>query len=165
MYRKVQIVFSMDGIKNMDQLYTWPMEHDEFIGGEVEVEHYHGEDYCKSIVASLTDWSDAKYIGSHDRLANETFTLTDNGVDYTLSFAIDTYAHKIAHMEVTIKAPDTENYDQRLEKLKIALKDKLLPDWRNAHGFWMSSQQRSARKSTSRHISLKTSFVPLQAKC
>lgn len=135
----MQIVFSMDGIKNMDQLYTWPMERDELIGGEVEVEHYHGDDYCKSIVASLTDWSDAKYIGSHDRLANETFTLTEIGVDYTLSFAIDTYEHKIAHMEVTIKAPDTEKYDQRLEKLKIAIKDKLLPDWQECT--WLLDEQ------------------------
>lgn len=135
----MKIVFSMDGIKNMDQLYTWSLERDEVIGGEVEVEHYHGEGYCKSIVSSLTDWPDANYIGSHNRLANETFTLTDKGVDYTLSFAIDTYAHKIAHMEVTIKASDSESYDQRLEKLKIALKNRLLPDWQKCT--WLLDEQ------------------------
>ena len=135
----MQIVFSMDGIKNMDQLYTWPMERDELFGGNVEVEQYHGEDYCKSIVAALTDQSDEKYIGSHDRLANETFVLKENGVEYRLSFAIDTYAHKVAQMEVTITAPDMENYDQSLEKLKIALKDKLLPDWQECT--WLLDEQ------------------------
>lgn len=135
----MQIVFSMDGIKNMDQLYTWRMEFDKLIDCEVEVEHYHGNDYCKSIVSSLTDWPDAKYIGSHDRLANETFTLTENGADYTLSFAIDTYAHKIAHMEVTITAPDTDHYNLELEKLKIALKKRLLMDWQECT--WLLDEQ------------------------
>ena len=135
----MQIVFSMDGIKNMDQLYTWRMELDKLIDCEVEVEHYHGNDYCKSIVSSLTDWPDAKYIGSHDRLANETFTLTENSADYTLSFAIDTYAHKIAHMEVTITAPDTDHYNLELEKLKIALKNRLLMDWQECT--WLLDEQ------------------------
>lgn len=135
----MKIVFSMDGIMNMDQLYTWPMERDELFGGDVEVEQYHGEDYCKSMVASLTDWSDAKYIGSHDRLANETFVLKENGAEYRLSFAIDTYAHKVAHMEVTIQAPDSEKYDQKLEKLKIALKNMLLPDWQECT--WLLDEQ------------------------
>lgn len=135
----MQIVFSMDGIKNMDQLYTWPMEHDELLGDNVEVEQYHGEEYCKSMVASLTDWPDAKYVGSRDRLANETFTLTENGAEYRLSFAIDTFAHKVAHMEVTIQAPDSEKYDQKLEKLKIALKNMLLPDWQECT--WLLDEQ------------------------
>ena len=41
----MQIIFSMDGIKNMDQLYTWEMEQDGPFGCDIEVEHYHGEDY------------------------------------------------------------------------------------------------------------------------
>lgn len=135
----MQIIFSMDGIKNMDQLYTWEMEQDGSFGCDIEVEHYHGEDYCKSIISSLADWPDARYIGSHDRIANETFILTKNGSDYTLSFAIDTYAKKIARLEVTVSTTETETYDINLEKLKITLKNKLLPDWQECT--WLLDEQ------------------------
>ena len=137
----MQIVFSMDGIKNMDQLYTWGMEQDGPFGCdmEVEVEHYHGEDYCKSVVSSLTNLPNVKYIGSLDRVANETFVLTENDLEYTISFAIDTYAKKVAHLEVALSAPETETYDLNLEKLKIALKNKLLPDWQECT--WLLDEQ------------------------
>ena len=37
---KMRICFSMDGIKNMDHLYTWTVEHSEEFG-EVQAENYH----------------------------------------------------------------------------------------------------------------------------
>lgn len=46
----MRILLSMDGIKNMDQLYTWTIEPSEEFG-DIRVEHYHGDDYCKNIVA------------------------------------------------------------------------------------------------------------------
>jgi len=98
---------------------------------EVEVEKYHGDNYCQAVISSLADWPDTKCIGSFSRIANETFTLTDNGEDYTLSFTINTYVRQTAYMEIKIIAPNTDHYDQKLEKLKIALKDRLLLDWRN----------------------------------
>ena len=36
---------------------------------------------------------------------------------------------KAARLECTITGLETENYDQRLEELKIALKNRLAPDW------------------------------------
>ena len=127
----MKIIFSMDGIKNMDQLYTWTTEYDESIGCEGKVKHYHGVDYCKSIVDQLTGWKEKNYSGSHERIANETFVLiSSNDCEYTISFEINTYEDKMARLEVTIKAPDTDTYDQLLESLKIELKTKLLPDWR-----------------------------------
>ena len=59
----MKIIFSMDGIKNMDQLYTWTTEYDEAIGCEGKFKHYHGVDYCKSIVDQLTGWKEKNYSG------------------------------------------------------------------------------------------------------
>ena len=127
----MKIIFSMDGIKNMDQLYTWTTEYDEAIGCEGKFKHYHGVDYCKSIVDQLTGWKEKNYSGSHERIANETFVLiSSNDCEYTISFEINTYEDKMARLEVPIKAPDTDTYDQLLESLKIELKTNLLPDWR-----------------------------------
>lgn len=36
------IKFSMDRIKNMDQLYTWTPTYSEELGCPGEEEHYHG---------------------------------------------------------------------------------------------------------------------------
>ncbi len=127
----MKIVFSMDGIKNMDLLYTWTTEVSEDFGCEAKVEHYHGTDYCKTVIAQLTGWKETKYTGMRDRIANETFTLiSSDEAEYTVAFEIDTYDEKVARLEVTVSAKEVESYDQRLEGLKIALKSILIPDWR-----------------------------------
>lgn len=51
------------------------------------------------------------------------------GINYRIEFAINTYEKKAARLECTITGLETENYDQRLEELKIALKNRLDPDW------------------------------------
>ena len=87
---QMRISFSMDGIRNMDQLYTYLENHPEF--EEVRSEHYHGDDYCKNVIADVlkclasSDWLDQKYLGSRERIANETFilSLTDGSVQYIL---------------------------------------------------------------------------------
>ena len=45
----MHIAFSMDGIKNMDQLYTWTVKQLEGLEIEGKARHYHGEDYCRRI--------------------------------------------------------------------------------------------------------------------
>ena len=50
-------------------------------------------------------------------------------LNYRIEFAINTYEKKAARLECTITGLETENYDQRLEELKIALKNRLDPDW------------------------------------
>ena len=45
------IKFSMDRIKNMDQLYTWTPTYSEELGCPGEEEHYHGTAYCKQVIA------------------------------------------------------------------------------------------------------------------
>mgnify|MGYP000762790844 CR=1 FL=1 len=47
------IKFSMDRIKNMDQLYTWTPTYSEELGCPGEEEHYHGTDYCKQVIADV----------------------------------------------------------------------------------------------------------------
>ena len=126
------IKFSMDGIKNMDLLYTWtPCENETFGAGTEE--HYHGCDYCISILddtfVPFDGWH-YEYIGTIERVGNEVFrVLTSNGKEYEASFTINTYEQKIARLECTIICPDDDEYDQDAEKLKIALKDRLLNDW------------------------------------
>ncbi len=131
----MHISFSMDGIKNMDLLYTWTVESIPEMG-EGRVEHYHGADYClrvvddtfKSIKQSV--WKEYSCRGSRERIANETFILlSSDDSDYGLAFAINTYNGGAARLDVSMTAPETEVYDQRLEELKIALKNRLLVDW------------------------------------
>lgn len=165
----MRIVFSMDGIKNMDLLCTWTEEYSEEVGLTGTVEHYHGYDYCKAIIDALTDWQEKKYIGCRERIANEVFALiSSTGAEYTVSFGISTYKtrseQKIARLEVSITTqdvdaqnseqqnvdspnPDSQNsapqnpdiYDQKLEDLKIELKNKLLNDWQMCT--WLVDEQ------------------------
>ena len=127
------IKFSMDRIKNMDQLYTWTPTYSEELGCPGEEEHYHGTDYCKQVIAdvlSAMNWGTQKYLGSLDRIANEVFNVNlSEGINYRIEFAINTYEKKAARLECTITGLETENYDQKLEELKIALKNRLAPDW------------------------------------
>lgn len=80
------IKFSLDGIKNMDILYTWTKT--ELIGCEGEEEHYHGTDYCKSVVKdvrkTLPFFSEVDYSGQRERIANETFVLKATDIEYSL---------------------------------------------------------------------------------
>lgn len=144
----MRILLSMDGIKNMDQLYTWKMEHSEEFK-DIRVEHYHGDDYCKNIITDVfkaltpSDWANQIYLGSHERIANETFTLSSTvGSEYNISFAINTYNGEAARLEIAITAPGTESYDQKLEDLKIALKNRLFPDWQECT--WLVDEQAAA---------------------
>lgn len=127
------IKFSMDRIKNMDQLYTWTPTYSEELGCPGEEEHYHGTDYCKQVIAdvlSAMNWGTQKYLGSLDRIANEVFNVNlSEGINYRIEFAINTYEKKAARLECTITGLEMENYDQKLEELKIALKNRLAPDW------------------------------------
>lgn len=144
----MRILLSMDGIRNMDQLYTWTIEHSEEFG-DIRVEHYHGDDYCENIVADVfktlapSDWANQIYLGSCERIANETFTLSSTaGFEYNISFAINTYNGEAARLEIAITAPETESYDQKLEDLKIALKNRLFPDWQECT--WLVDEQAAA---------------------
>lgn len=127
------IKFSMDRIKNMDQLYTWTPTYSEEFACPGEEEHYHGTDYCKQVIADVLaamNWGTQKYLGSLDRIANEVFDVNSSeGINYRIEFAINTYEKKAARLECTITGLETENYDQRLEELKIALKNRLAPYW------------------------------------
>lgn len=141
----MRILFSMDGIKNLDHLYTWTMEPSEEFG-EIRTEHYHGDDYCKTVVADVlkiltsSEWAEHKHLGSHDRIANEAFALFSTlGLEYNISFAISTYNGEAARLEISITAPEMASYDQRLEDLKIALKNRLLPDWQECT--WLVDEQ------------------------
>lgn len=59
--------------------------------------------------------------------------------EYTIAFAINTYNGKSARLEVVINAPEIVDYDHRLEKLKVALKNRLLPDWQQCT--WLTDEQ------------------------
>ena len=128
------IKFSMDRIKNMDQIYTWtPIYVEEFACDEKE-EHYHGKDYCERVVADALrtlNWGTQEYLGTLERIAKEVFSIsTSDGKIYRAEFEINTYERKVARLECTIVASDSDGYDQKLEEFKIALKNRLIPDWK-----------------------------------
>lgn len=144
----MRISFSMDGVKNMDELYTYTVEKDRW-GEDIAIEHYCGDDYCEKIVKSVwdslsaADWKHYEYIGSRDRIANETFILTAaDDSQYQVSFAINTYREKAARLEITLVAMETDTYGHRLESLKIALKNFLLPNWNQCT--WLLDEQSAA---------------------
>lgn len=127
------IKFSMDRIRNMNLIYTWTPIHSDEFDCDGEEERYHGVDYCKQAVTdtiNALNWGTQEYLGSQERIANEVFKVTSpEGIDYQIEFAINTYERKAARLECTITAPETESFDQRLEELKIALKNRLILDW------------------------------------
>ncbi|ADU23888.1 hypothetical protein [Ruminococcus albus] len=139
----MKIKFSVDGIKNMDLLYTWHKEMDETLGFDVSTENYHGTEYCqtviKDIVEELQDIVEDTYIGQLERIANETFELKTEKSTYQVSFAINTYNKEEARVECIIFTDDCENYDKNLEKLKIILKNRLILDWRKCT--WLVDEQ------------------------
>ena len=113
---------------------TWTHVFSNEVACDVTEEHYHGDAYCKQIVAdtlTVLKWGIQTYLGSSERIANETFDIcTDEGAKYHIEFGINTYGRKAARLECTITAPETEGYDQKLEELKIALKNRLIQDWK-----------------------------------
>ena len=127
------IKFSMDRIKNMDQIYTWTPVHSEELDCDGTEEHYHGEDYCKRVVAETLktlNWGTQEYLGTPERIAKEAFNIsTIDGKIYRIEFEINTYERKAARLECTITASDSDAYDQKLEEFKIALKNRLIRDW------------------------------------
>ena len=138
------VKFSVDGINNINLLYTWIEEESEDFGRVETIEHYHGNEYCNNVVSdvlnTLSGWSTQEYAGSPGRIANETFSLsTEESREYTICFAINTYDRQTARIEVTIQTSESEIYDSKLEELKIALKDRLISDWHECT--WMVDDQ------------------------
>ena len=127
------IKFSMDRIKNMDQIYTWTPIHSDEFGCDGTEEHYHGKDYCKRVVADTLrtlNWGTQEYLGTLERIAKEVFNIsTADGKIYRIEFEINTYERKAARLECVITTSDSAEYDQRFEELKIALKNRLILDW------------------------------------
>ena len=127
------IKFSMDRIKNMDQIYTWTPIHSDEFGCDGTEEHYHGKDYCKRVVADtlrMLNWGTQEYLGTLERIAKEVFNIsTADGKIYRIEFEINTYERKAARLECVITTSDSAEYDQKLEELKIALKNRLIQDW------------------------------------
>ena len=65
----------MDQITNIGVLYTWTHAYSNESDSNVTEEPYHGDTYCKQIVAdtlTVLKWGTQKYLGSSERIANET---------------------------------------------------------------------------------------------
>ncbi|WP_462289238.1 hypothetical protein [Holdemanella biformis] len=128
------IKFSMDHIKNMEQIYKWtPTYFEEFDCNGIK-EYYYGIDYCKQIINDILrtlNWGTQEYLGTIDRLAKEVFNIsTEDDKIYRIDFEINTYERKAARLECTITTTESNEYDQKLEDLKIALKNRLILDWK-----------------------------------
>lgn len=128
------IKFSMDRIKNMDQIYKWTPIYSEGFGCDGTEEHYCGKDYCKRVVADTLrtlNWGTQEYLGTLERIAKEVFNIsTAERKIYRIEFEINTYERKAARLECAITTSDSAEYDQKLEELKIALKNRLILDWK-----------------------------------
>ena len=128
------IKFSMDHIKNMEQIYKWTAKYFKDFGCNGIEEHYYGIDYCKRIINDILrtlNWGSQKYIGTIDGIAKEVFNInTEADKSYRIDFEINTYERKAARLECTITTTESNKYDQKLEDLKIALKYRLILDWK-----------------------------------
>lgn len=128
------IKFSMDHIKDMEQIYKrTPTYVEEFDCNGIR-EYYYGIDYCKRIVTDTLrtlKWGTQEYVGTIDRIAREVFNVsTADGKVYCIDFEINTYERKTARLECQITTSDSIEYDQKLESLKIKLKNRLILDWK-----------------------------------
>lgn len=160
----MKIKFEMDVVKNLDLLYTWIPSTETPFGEIVDAEessgteeHYHGKEYCESVVndsfsaLAVADWEEKKYLGQMERIANETFLLqAKDDSTYTASFGINTYMdadkNRFARLDVLIRSNTSESitsapseYDHKLEELKLALKNRLLKDWKSCT--WIIDEQ------------------------
>lgn len=128
------IKFSMDHIKDMEQIYKRTPTYVEGFDCNGIEEHYYGIDYCKQIVTDTLrtlNWGTQEYLGTIDRLAREVFNVsTADGKIYRIDFEINTYERKAARLECQITTSDSIEYDQKLESLKIELKNRLILDWK-----------------------------------
>ena len=129
----MKVEFSMDGIRDMEYLYTWEGTSTDESGVVRIGPHYHGAEYISTIAEDvfkgLTFCAD--YQPSRESI-DERYSFNLLSISermYTITFFLGTYGSTIAHLEITIHAPDTEEYDFQLEELKIALKERLLLDW------------------------------------
>lgn len=128
------IKFSMDHIKNMELIYKRTYTYFEDFGCNGIEEHYYGIDYCKRIINDILrmlNWGTQEYLGTIDRIAKEVFNIsTVDDKIYRIDFEINTYERKAARLECTITTTESNEYDQKLEDLKIALKNRLILDWK-----------------------------------
>lgn len=136
------ISFVMNDLKDMKLLYSCTVENSQEYG-TITAEYYNGKQYCENIVNELQkafEREKCQYIGSYERIGNETYLLTDcEDLEYTLSFDVDTYERSLAQLTVKITTANSDNYNHRLEKIKIRLKNILLNDWNTCT--WLEDEQ------------------------
>ena len=138
----MRVVFSSDEIYDLSKLYTYTQLAG--LSSSEREEHYHGKDYVQNVLEEVLlglGWKSSSYVGCEDRLANEAFAVRDpSETEYKISFQIDTYdSGKKAHLEVSIESENRDEYDIHLEQLKIAIKDRLIQDWKQCT--WLLDEQ------------------------
>ena len=163
------IEFLLNEIKDNTKLYKLET-HEEVspfadMPELVERVVYQGKDYCKlamdSAICNLTGVISYKYIGTLDRIANETFEITTGTCKYIVTCTIDTYQNKHTRMRIQISSSvivtQEENeemrrstvlplenktvfqYDHFLEKLKLEVKRAFRGDWNSC--VWIRDEQ------------------------
>lgn len=140
-----EIEFKMIEIKDLSKIQKRKMVKDDIFEADVEQVEDIADEYCKDIMARietlLAPDCKVKYIGCTDRIGNFEFKVSNNDIEYTVIFQMDTYEWnrqftiKIGYSQIRIGIPvpqmcdRIEGYDHFLERLKICIKNALIRDW------------------------------------
>ena len=140
-----EIEFKMIEIKDLSKIQKRKTVKDDIFGADVEQVEDIADVYCQGIMARIETLfgSDCKvkYIGCTDRIGNFEFKVSNNDIEYTVIFQMDTYEWnrqftiKIGYSQIRIGIPvpqmcdRIEGYDHFLERLKICIKNALIRDW------------------------------------
>lgn len=140
--------FMFNRIKDYNLLYeTIPSTVDLF-GIPCTEEKNHIQTYCEKIITDVSQklqpTASVSYLGCIERLANEVYVLEIQNGKYTISLTVDTFRKKVARLTVDIvpeyQIEDMGNkIDIYLEKMKIELKNRIIPDWNSCT--WLIDEQ------------------------
>lgn len=140
-----EIEFKMIEIKDLSKIQKRRMVKDDIFEADVEQVEDIADEYCQGIMERIETLfgSDCKvkYVGCTDRIGNFEFKVSNNDVEYTVIFQMDTYEWnrqftvKIGYSQIRVGIPVPQmrekvaGYDHFLEKLKINIKNALIRDW------------------------------------
>lgn len=119
----------MNGIKNMDLLYTQEKSAENPFGVENNpadtfyIEKYHGKEYFKTVLSDSVkdspEWVDIHHIGTVERLGNEVFLVTREAdkkqYNYTVTFTLNTYEAVDDNSGAPERNKDTAHLDVMVE--------------------------------------------------
>lgn len=115
-----------------------------FISTRLRSREYSGA-VAADVSSSVAGVTDCQYLGSMERIAREVYQIQIFDNSYEVAFIFDTHTSQDIQLHVEITSPNLPasdfetRYDKPLEALKLALKNRLIRDWKGCT--WLIDDQ------------------------